>query len=217
MGFGTIRFLLKHPLSSRSKFASFQRLMAWQVSSRILGLPVVTDFVSGSRLLIGRGMTGATGNFYAGLHEFEDMSFVLHALRSDDLFVDVGANIGSYTVLAGAAVGARCVAVEPLLSTFKHLLDNVNLNDIRSHVECLNIGISGESGVLSFSLTEDTMNHVLAGQENADQSVSVVVRTLDDVLEGRQPLVIKIDVEGWENGVIAGHGIFCRGVIRWLL
>ena len=47
------------------------------------------------------GMTGATGNVYCGLHEFEDMALVLHALRPRDLFVDVGANVGSYTVLGG--------------------------------------------------------------------------------------------------------------------
>lgn len=45
-------------------------------------------------------MTGATGNWYCGLQEYEDMSFVLHALRPGDLFVDVGANIGSYSILA---------------------------------------------------------------------------------------------------------------------
>jgi hypothetical protein len=41
-----------------------------------------------------------SGNIYAGLHEFGDMAFVLHFLRAGDLFADVGANIGSYTVLA---------------------------------------------------------------------------------------------------------------------
>ncbi len=73
-------------------------------------------------------MNGATGNFYTGLHEFEDMSFVLHALRSTDVFVDVGANIGSYTVLAAAVVGAQCIAFEPILETYGHLLQNVNLD-----------------------------------------------------------------------------------------
>lgn len=57
-------------------------------------------------------MTGATGNIYVGLHEFEDMAFLLHVLRRTDLFVDVGANIGSYTILAGGAAGAKLLLNE---------------------------------------------------------------------------------------------------------
>jgi hypothetical protein len=37
----------------------------------------------------------ATGNLYVGLHEFEEMAFLLHFLRRGDLFADVGANVGS--------------------------------------------------------------------------------------------------------------------------
>jgi len=205
MGLGTIQFLLKHPLSSRRKLASFKRLISWQVGSRILGMPMVTEFVHGSRLLVGTGMTGATGNFYAGLHEFEDMAFVLHALRDSDLFIDVGANIGSYTVIAGAAVGAECIAIEPVPSTFKHLVDNVNLNGMGDRVECLNIGIGKERGVLDFSSTADTMNHVLMNNQHSDEmSIQVCIEKLDDVVKTRQPSIIKIDVEGWETQVIAG-------------
>jgi hypothetical protein len=56
------------------------------------------------------GMTGATGNLYVGLHEFEEMAFLLHFLRPGDLFADVGANVGSYTILAAVAVerGTHC-------------------------------------------------------------------------------------------------------------
>jgi hypothetical protein len=42
---------------------------------------------------------------YCGLHEFTDMAFSLHFLSPEDLFVDVGADIGSYTVLASACAG----------------------------------------------------------------------------------------------------------------
>jgi hypothetical protein len=55
-----------------------------------------------------------TGNLYAGLHEFSEMGFLLHLLRQNDLFVDVGANLGSYTVLASAVCQARNIAFEPV-------------------------------------------------------------------------------------------------------
>lgn len=63
--------------------------------------PVAVPFVENTRLLVGTGMAGATGNVYAGLHEFQDMAFVLHALRPSSFFLDGGANVGVYTVVAG--------------------------------------------------------------------------------------------------------------------
>jgi hypothetical protein len=70
----------------------------------VLGEPVAMPYVNETRLLVKPGMAGATGNVYAGLHEYEDMAFVLHALRPSSRFVDVGANVGTYTVLAGGGV-----------------------------------------------------------------------------------------------------------------
>ena len=64
-------------------------------------------FTDRARLLVSRGMYGATQNVYCGLNDFEDMSFVLHYLRQDDIFLDVGANIGAYTVLARPRPQAR--------------------------------------------------------------------------------------------------------------
>jgi hypothetical protein len=51
-------------------------------------------------------MKGAAHFIYPGVCEFEEMAFVLHYARPTDLFVDVGANIGAYTVLAAGASGA---------------------------------------------------------------------------------------------------------------
>ncbi len=204
MSLRTFRFLLEHPLSSKNKPKAFHRFLSWQIRSRLIGKPVAYEFVNKSRLLVYPGMTGATGNIYAGLHEFNDMAFVLHALRPEDLFVDVGANIGSYTVLAGAAVGATCVSVEPVPSTFRHLVENIDLNDLKNSVECLNIGLGKESSTLRFSADEDTMNHVVADLETCNNYTDVKVQSLDDVLGRRHPTVIKIDVEGWESNVIAG-------------
>lgn len=204
MSLRTINFILSHPLSSKNKIKAFQRFFSWQLRSRLIGKPVTYDFVNESRLLVYPGMTGATGNVYAGLHEFHDMGFVLHALREGDVFVDVGANIGSYTVLAGAAVGADCIAIEPVPSAFLHLLENMELNRLQNSVECLNIGIGKDRGTLQFSADEDTMNHVVADAEVCDRTIDINVERLDDVLEGLVPTVIKIDVEGWESNVISG-------------
>jgi FkbM family methyltransferase len=132
------------------------------------------------------------------------MAFVLHYLRDTDRFVDVGANAGSYTVLAAGAVGAATLSLEPVPSTFERLIDNVNVNRLASLVECLNCAAGAEDGELAFSAGSDTMNHVLAADEPAARALRVPVRRLDDVVLRDRPVFLKIDVEGFEAAVIAG-------------
>ncbi len=56
------------------------------------------------------------------------MSFVLHFLRNTDLFIDVGANLGAYSILASSVSGARTIAFEPVPHTFQLLKNNIALN-----------------------------------------------------------------------------------------
>lgn len=154
-------------------------------------------------LLASLGMTGATGNYYCGLHELSDMGFVLHALTPDDLFLDVGANIGSYTVLAAGAVGAKVIAVEPIPDTCERLRRNVAVNRLEDRVVLVNKGLASREGELRFTATLDCVNHVAVDGESG-QCVVVPVTTIDQLCREAIPAVIKIDVEGFEDQVLAG-------------
>ena len=201
----TLHFIINHPATRKSKLAAIKRFFQWQLHARILDRPVVYPFIQGSKLVIKRGMTGATGNIYTGLHEFEEMMFLLHLLRAGDLFCDVGANIGSYTILASAVIKARTLSFEPVPSTFLHLKDNVNINSVDSRVELFNCGLGNQRGLLHFTRDLDTVNHVMTDDEIGGQvAIEVEIKTLDQVLEGRAPLLIKMDVEGFELSVLKG-------------
>ncbi|RYX84315.1 FkbM family methyltransferase [bacterium] len=202
--FSLFSFIANHPLNRKHKVASIRNFFAWQVGSRLVPGPVVVNFVNDSKLLVKPGMTGATLNIYTGLHEFEDMSFVLHALRKNDVFVDVGANVGTYTVLAGAAIGAQCITFEPAPSTFSNLMRNVDLNQINNLVDARNVGVGETDGEITFTSGLDTVNHVLSKDEHHADAVTIPVVTLDKSLQGSNPVVIKIDVEGFETSVISG-------------
>jgi hypothetical protein len=102
--FKLARFIWTHPLNRNAPLRALSRFFRWQFSSRLIGAPIALPFAEGTRLLVERGMTGATGNWYCGLHEPEEMAFVLHALQPGDLFVDIGVNIDrrQYWQLFGA-------------------------------------------------------------------------------------------------------------------
>lgn len=197
-----VKFVLTHPLNANGRLNALGRVLRWQLVSRLAPGAVALPFVDNTFLWCQRGMTGATGNYYCGLHEFEEMAFVGHFLQPGDLFLDVGANVGSYSILA-AASGANVIAAEPLPATFRHLEMNVLLNRFQSTVKLMNIGLADQAGELRFTDALDTMNHVLAEGELAS-SVSVRVDTIDNLIGSAIPTVIKIDVEGYETAVLAG-------------
>lgn len=200
----TLKFITTHPLNRDNKVKSLIRFLKWQIGSRLVPGAVVFDWINGSRFLVRTGEAGLTGNIYAGLHEFQDMAFLLHVLREEDLFIDVGANVGSYTILACAAMGASGYAFEPVPSTFKRLFENIRLNHLENRVNCLNIGVGREQGSIVFTSDMDTTNHALASGEKNDNTISVEVSTLDIVLRDELPTLIKIDVEGYETPVLEG-------------
>jgi len=200
----TLSFVVRHPLNRHRTLASVHRYLRWQLGSRLVPGAVAIPFVNSTRLLVLPGMTGATQNVYCGLHEYQDMAFVLHALREDNLFVDIEANVGSYTVLAAGAVGARAICFEPVPKTFRHLMDNIRLNGLESIVETNNLAVGSSHGEIAFTAGLDTMNHPLADGERADETVKVRVGALDELLQGRAPCILKIDVEGYETEVLKG-------------
>ena len=198
-----LAFVWNHPLNAGNKVAALGRVARWQAASRLLSGPIALPFVEGTSLFASRGMTGATGNWYCGLHEAPDMGFLLHLLRPGDHFLDAGANVGSYTVLAAGAVGARVTSIEPIPATFSHLQRNIALNRLDGAVHAWQGGLSDMPGTLRFTEGLDTVNHVLADGETA-ASIDVPVRTVDDLVGTDVPVLIKIDVEGHERAVLRG-------------
>ena len=211
-------YVTRHPLNQGGRARALGRVLRWQVTSRLAKDAIALPFVNDTHLLVTSGMTGATGNWYCGLHEHDDMGFALHYLRSADCFFDVGANIGSYTILAAGAVGARVLAAEPIASTFRALRANVRLNDLDDRVTLRNVAVGAEEGTAWFTSHLDAMNHALSPAETNDSAVEVAVTTLDSLAGKAVPTFVKIDVEGFESLVLAGGETTMRnGALRCAL
>lgn len=201
----TLRFIYRHPLNAQNRLGALGRFVKWQIGTRLNPRPVVYQFTERSKLLLERGVTGATGNLYCGLMEYRDMGFLLHFLRPEDRFLDVGANVGVYTVLAAGEIGAGTVCVEPVPNTYERLQKNMRLNELDDRVSALQIGLGSEPGTLRMTVGLDTQNHIATEAEVREgKAVEVPVRTLDTVVSDRCPVLIKIDVEGFETEVLRG-------------
>lgn len=200
----TLRHIVNHPLNRNARTAALKRFLRWQIGSRLLPGSAMVPFVDETVLVVSPGMTGATMNIYTGLADLPDQAFVLHLLGRDDLFLDIGANVGVYTVLAAGVAGARVISCEPVPSTYARLCANIRANDISSRVDAHNIGLGSSNEVLRFTAGRDTQNQVADESVPAEACIDVHVRRLDDLLAGAGPTLIKLDVEGWESHVLAG-------------
>ena len=197
-----IKFIVCHPLNRKAPMTAIGKFIRWQIASRAIPTGIALPFIDNLSLLTSKGMTGATGNWYCGLHESGEMGFVLHMLRNGDLFVDVGANIGSYS-LVGFAAGANVISVEPIPKTYEKLLANIALNHAGGRIKAFRCGLSRAAGMVSFTSDQDTMNRVLLSDETGP-SIEVSMRTLDEICAMKIPKLIKVDVEGYETEVLAG-------------
>lgn len=195
----TIGYLGRHPVGRRHPLRTALRIAAWQARLRLRPGLQESVWVNDSRLLARRGLTGITGNLYYGLHEFVEMSFVALMLRPGDLFVDVGANAGSYTVLASKVAGARTLAFEPGDEAAAVFARIVALNAIGDRVELRRDAVGDRVGEVRFTRGLGTMNKV-----DEDGEVAVPLTTLNAVLAGAVPLAIKFDIEGGEDAGIRG-------------
>jgi FkbM family methyltransferase len=203
-----LQFIWRHPLASRNRPRAIGRFLGWQIRQSLRRRPEKLTFVEDSVLVVEKGMFAATGNIYTGLVEFNDMSFLLHVLQPGDTFVDVGANIGTYTILAAKNAGAHVISFEPIPSTFEKLQRNVTANGVNKMVDLRRYGVGDKAGTLYFTNSIDAMNHVLRDHEiaNRTDTVEVPTGTLDELLKDKQPVLIKIDVEGFEWPVLNGAG-----------
>ena len=203
----TGKFFAEHPVTSSRPGAAWARWLGWQMRSR-LKREVVVDWIEGQRLAVRREMTGATGNIYVGLHEFDGMMLPLHFLREDDLFLDVGANIGSFTVLASGVAGAMTWAFEPDPETALALARNIELNGLGNLVTVHQTALGDQDGTIAFTRGQDTTNHVA---DEHDRDVRIVAQTrLDSIIGQHQPIMLKVDVEGHEDA-------FLRGAVNTIL
>lgn len=200
---GALRAAAKHPVNRHRKFRAVLEYGFVQIAARLVPGDVCVEFPNRTRLLVPPHMKGAAHYITPRLCEFEEMAFVMHYLRAGDLFADVGANIGAFTILAAGVADANVVAFEASPDTYATLLSNVRLNDFQHRINAIHAAAGRTEGSAQFSIGLGTENCVTTNSKS-NNSISVRMTTLDKELAGKPPDLLKVDVEGFETEVFAG-------------
>jgi FkbM family methyltransferase len=151
--------------------------------------------------------------FIARYHDLPSQLFLREMVLRGETFVDIGANIGMMTLLGAGLVGVsgRVYAFEPNPQMFKRLQADVDFNELR-HVTPRPVGLGDSPGELVLRvLAENSSLGTFApvdgkGHLPITGEHRVPVRIGDEELADApdQPMVMKIDVEGFECHVLRG-------------
>jgi FkbM family methyltransferase len=188
-----------HPLVRGRLLQTIALTYFWQIWRRTVRRAVVVTLPEGS-LLFCPAWSRMAGNYVTvGFDEYRESLFVLDFLKPGDLFVDVGANIGFYSIVA-AKHGARSIAYEPIQRARDAIAESAKLNGLSQSVLISPKALSDTRGTSYFTSGNDNTNSLTG---TADGAIAVDVSTLDDELDAA-PALIKIDAEGFDLTVLRG-------------
>jgi FkbM family methyltransferase len=200
---GALRVIARHPVNRHRKLKAVLEYGFIQTAARLVPGDICVEFPNHTRLLVSPRMKGAAHYIAPRLCEFEEMAFVMHFLRPGELFVDVGANVGAFTILAAGVAGAKVRAFEPNPDTFEMLERNVRLNGLQERVTPVRAAVGQSEGTIQLTTDLGTENHVTTGA-TAKNSATVKMVTLDKELSEAAPDLLKVDTEGFETEVFSG-------------
>ena len=202
-----VRQIATHPGNRGARLRAFVRACSWQLRKRMSEQPRDVAIFGGMRLRCYPDSTSASNVHYFGdYYEFHEMSFVAKYLRPGDGFIDGGANIGTYTLLAAQRIGRTGVvdAFEPAPESARRLTENAALNDL-TFVRIHEAALGAVRGQVSFSLDWDVSNRLVGLRRLEGRTMQVEMVRLDDALEGdRWYAMGKLDLEGAEVDALLG-------------
>jgi len=162
-------------------------------------------------------------HFYWGEFELETLKFLKSLLPFAGNFIDIGANIGIYSLLAAAHIkkGGRVYSFEPSDWAYIRLIDNINLNGFKN-IKVLKKGISNKTGKLKFYLCDDDAynsigNHPMREVINIKE---IDVTTLNEFCAAENISnidLLKVDTEGADYLALLGASDFLKSQIPPLI
>jgi FkbM family methyltransferase len=191
-----VSYIWTHPANERNRARALLRAVRFHARARLTHRRTLARLGDRSMVWADLHRTAASKVVYANPPDYQEMFVWRQLLRPGDLFIDVGANIGSYTIWAGE-LGAEVIALEPAKDTFALLVENVALNGYT--VKPIEAAAGAACGTAQFTSGRDSVNRL-----DPEGSVEATVVTIDSIIEDCTVAGMKVDVEGFEIEVLRG-------------
>ncbi len=145
-----------------------------------------------------------------GVYEPDSLNFFMNYLRPGDTYIDIGANIGAYTLPCASKIGpsGSVIAIEASPSIFSYLTANIG-NSTLKNIFLENVAAAAVDNQNNdfYEAPKDHFGMGSFGPQFGAVPIKVPCRRLDSILKDRgisQVRAVKIDVEGYESHVFEG-------------
>ena len=206
LALNTINYIWNHPNSYDHQIQSISKFFGWQLYKRLTKNFIDVNLLPDVKLRCYPDSYSAASVLYCGLYDYNEMNFVLRYLRAKDSFLDIGANVGVYSLLAASKIKQGNVySFEVLPKNFQRLQENIQLNNLE-RVKLYQVAVSDRSGAIELNLADgDSMAFIT--DKTSEKTISVKADTIDNLLcnENLDNLTLaKIDIEGAEILALQG-------------
>jgi FkbM family methyltransferase len=200
-----LEVLSNHPVARRQPVAVLSRFATAELVNTWIGHPFVAAHDFGVELIVQKGHHATRSHYFFGLQDFVDELFAIHFLRKEELFIDIGANLGIFSIVVAAATGARVIAVEPSPSSSRIFKRHLALNALADRVTLVEAGAGAVNDTAFIRNTVDMDNFIVPSGGNVEAGmVKLPIIRIDDIVDGATPCLMKMDVEGFEMQALKG-------------
>jgi FkbM family methyltransferase len=132
----------------------------------------------------------------------------INSFNEKDIFWDVGANIGIYSIYAAIMIGCKVKSFEPESFNYTSLTKNINANKLENLIQGYSIGIDDKSsvGYLGINSFETASSGHIVNRDTSKFKQGCLIFSIDDLIKlgFEQPTHIKINVDGLDYKIING-------------
>ena len=196
-------FVFQNPSCRQSILKALGRILVWQFRKRVSNVPRRVTVGSCVFLAYPDSHYASRVVYSGGYPEFHEVKFLERFLRSGDTCIDIGANVGFYSVLMRSIVGVCGYVVSVEMGSVNRLREQIQANRFQN-VTVIKSAVGAEVGYANlFETGEDCTCRVALDGETS--SGNVPMTTLSELV-GTYPdtLFVKMDIEGFEWPVLQG-------------
>lgn len=202
-----LKCIWQHPANRDRRLNALVDLLTWQVYKCFSSRQKVIDYHGLKFICFNSSHASSAVIYFGGQPDFNEMQFMKSYLKAGDAFLDIGANIGIYSLYAASIVGRNGVidAFEPGTDTADKLQKQIDLNRLQQ-VNLHRVAVSDRNGEVIFKLTDNDCTAHISNDETAigglEKTASV---RLDDYLNPALDYAMgKMDIEGAEILALKG-------------
>lgn len=215
--------VLNHPNNKSAKIGTLGRLLIWKLNQLFFHLPKIVNLTPEMKCICHPDSSFGSLIIYTKLPEYEEMNFIYNYLKKDDIFLDVGANIGAHTLMAASKIKTgKIFSFEPSSKALRYLKENIQINNLNSIVTIIDKVVSDKNGLEKFIIGKHSeVDHIGEKDDQLHEMKTIPSIGLDKFLTEQKINyvdLIKIDVEGAELKVLKGlRGYLAGGKVGMII